>query len=83
MEIASYMYAGGVSMPHRSIVAPSSIMDDKGKFDTECTVRLQALLLPSNFTLHSPVFSCCLDCLSVIFFSGGGGGLLKTENKVG
>ncbi|CAJ1969826.1 unnamed protein product [Sphenostylis stenocarpa] len=37
MEIASYMHAGGVSMPHGSIVAPSSIMEDKGKFDAECT----------------------------------------------
>ncbi|XP_061338396.1 histone-lysine N-methyltransferase EZA1-like isoform X4 [Gastrolobium bilobum] len=37
MEIASYMHAGGVSLPHRSIVAPSSIIDDKGKIDAECT----------------------------------------------
>ncbi|KAJ1425651.1 Tesmin/TSO1-like CXC domain [Sesbania bispinosa] len=37
VEIASYMHAGGVSMPHRSLVAPSSIMDDRGKFDGECT----------------------------------------------
>ncbi|KAL2598792.1 hypothetical protein AAZV13_10G011800 [Glycine max] len=37
MEISSYMHSGGVSMPHGSIVAPSSIMEDKGKFDAECT----------------------------------------------
>ncbi|XP_014514284.1 histone-lysine N-methyltransferase EZA1 isoform X1 [Vigna radiata var. radiata] len=37
MEIATYMHAGGVSMPHGSIIAPSSIMDDKGKFDAEYT----------------------------------------------
>ncbi|XP_027363772.1 histone-lysine N-methyltransferase EZA1 isoform X2 [Abrus precatorius] len=37
MEISSYMHSGGVSMPHRSIVAPSSIMEDKGKFDADCT----------------------------------------------
>ncbi|XP_068493485.1 histone-lysine N-methyltransferase EZA1-like isoform X1 [Phaseolus vulgaris] len=37
VEITSYMHAGGVSMPHGSIVAPSSIMDDKGKFDAEYT----------------------------------------------
>lgn len=37
MEIASYMHSGGLSMPHRSIVASSSIMEDKGKFDPECT----------------------------------------------
>ncbi|KAG5061853.1 hypothetical protein JHK85_003036 [Glycine max] len=37
MEIASYMHSGGVSMPHGSIVAPSSIMEEKGKFDADCT----------------------------------------------
>ncbi|CAL5208834.1 unnamed protein product [Lathyrus oleraceus] len=37
MEISSYMHDRGVSMPHRSIAAANSIMDDKGKFDTECT----------------------------------------------
>ncbi|WVY98208.1 hypothetical protein V8G54_030359 [Vigna mungo] len=37
MEIATYMHAGGLSMPHGSIIAPSSIMDDKGKFDAEYT----------------------------------------------
>ncbi|CAI8603705.1 unnamed protein product [Vicia faba] len=37
MEISSYMHDRGVSMPHRSIAAASSIMDDEGKFDTECT----------------------------------------------
>ncbi|XP_027936536.1 histone-lysine N-methyltransferase EZA1-like isoform X2 [Vigna unguiculata] len=37
MEIATYMHAGGVSMSHGSIIAPSSIMDDKGKFDAEYT----------------------------------------------
>ncbi|KAK7278175.1 hypothetical protein RJT34_23200 [Clitoria ternatea] len=37
LEIASYMHSGGVSIPHRSIVAPSSILDDKGNFDAECS----------------------------------------------
>lgn len=37
MEISSYMHDGGMSMPHRSIISAGSIMDDKGKFDTECT----------------------------------------------
>lgn len=37
MEIARYMHAGGVWMLRRSIVAPSSIMGDKGQFGTECT----------------------------------------------
>ncbi|XP_020226461.1 histone-lysine N-methyltransferase EZA1 isoform X3 [Cajanus cajan] len=35
MEIASYMHSGGVSMPHGSIIASSSIMEDKGKFDDQ------------------------------------------------
>lgn len=61
MEISSYMHDGGMSMPHRSIISAGSIMDDKGKFDTECTVRLQASMFPS-FTLHSHVL------LSWVFF---------------
>ncbi|XP_027189731.1 histone-lysine N-methyltransferase EZA1-like isoform X3 [Cicer arietinum] len=36
MEIFSYMH-DGVSMSHRSIIAASSIMDDKGKFVTDGT----------------------------------------------
>ncbi|PNY12660.1 histone-lysine N-methyltransferase EZA1-like protein [Trifolium pratense] len=31
------MHDGGVSMPYRSIIAASSIMNDSGKIDTECT----------------------------------------------
>ncbi|MCH99846.1 histone-lysine N-methyltransferase EZA1-like [Trifolium medium] len=57
MEISSYMHDGGVSMPYRSIIAASSIMNDSGKIDTECTVSLQAFLFPSSFTLHSHVLS--------------------------
>ncbi|WJX19838.1 [histone H3]-lysine(4) N-trimethyltransferase [Trifolium repens] len=37
MEISSYMHDGGVSMPYRSIIAASSIMNASGKIDTECT----------------------------------------------
>ncbi|KAK7392234.1 hypothetical protein VNO78_20665 [Psophocarpus tetragonolobus] len=37
MEIASCMHSGGVSMAHGSSVTPSSITEDKGKFDAECT----------------------------------------------
>ncbi|KAK7269605.1 hypothetical protein RIF29_22338 [Crotalaria pallida] len=37
IEIASYMQAGGVSLPPGSIAAPSSIMGDKGKIGAECT----------------------------------------------
>ncbi|OIW12996.1 hypothetical protein TanjilG_15445 [Lupinus angustifolius] len=37
IEVASYMQAGGKSMPPGSIVAPSSIMGDKGKIDGVCT----------------------------------------------
>ncbi|XP_019441295.1 PREDICTED: histone-lysine N-methyltransferase EZA1 isoform X2 [Lupinus angustifolius] len=35
IEVASYMQAGGKSMPPGSIVAPSSIMGDKGKIDDQ------------------------------------------------
>jgi len=52
MEIATYMHAGGVSMSHGSIIAPSSIMDDKGKFDAEYTVRIQAFLFPSSLPYY-------------------------------
>jgi len=73
MEIASYMHAGGVSMPHGSIVAPSSIMDDKGKFDAEYTVRITCFPIFLFFVLlHSCVSPCCLDCLLLISFGGVG-----------
>lgn len=47
MEVASYMAAGGVSMPHRYNVAPSSLRDESGKTDAEFTVRIAKLYLPS------------------------------------
>ncbi|KAI9099138.1 hypothetical protein K1719_024905 [Acacia pycnantha] len=37
MEVATYMHAGGVSMPYRSNVPPSSLRNDSGKTDAECT----------------------------------------------
>ena len=73
VEITSYMHAGGVSMPHGSIVAPSSIMDDKGKFDAEYTVRIIGFPVSIFFVLlHSCVLLCCLDCLLLISFGGAG-----------
>ncbi|KAI4301507.1 hypothetical protein L6164_034781 [Bauhinia variegata] len=36
LEVARYMHAGGTSMPHGSVISPSSIMDDTGKTDVEC-----------------------------------------------
>ncbi|KAK4273280.1 hypothetical protein QN277_021714 [Acacia crassicarpa] len=37
MEVATYMHAGGASMPYRSNVPPSSLRNDSGKTDAECT----------------------------------------------
>ncbi|PON61716.1 Histone-lysine N-methyltransferase, EZ [Parasponia andersonii] len=37
LEVSSYMHEGGVSMPHRSVIGPSSFMDENGKTDTDNT----------------------------------------------
>lgn len=77
MEIASYMHAGGVLMPYGSFAASSSIMDDKGKFDAECQVRIISFHFPSSL-LCIPLSSlfvlifCSLFFSFCIFFWGGG-----------
>ncbi|KAJ7973061.1 Histone-lysine N-methyltransferase [Quillaja saponaria] len=35
IEVSNYMHAGGASITHRSIAAPSSFMEESGKTDTE------------------------------------------------
>lgn len=45
-----YMYEGGVSMPHRFAIGPSSSMEDNGKTDTEHTVSLVSPFL--SFALN-------------------------------
>ncbi|XP_028781876.1 histone-lysine N-methyltransferase EZA1 isoform X1 [Neltuma alba] len=37
MEVATYMHAGGASMPYRSNVPPNSLKNDNGNTDAECT----------------------------------------------
>ncbi|XP_015891733.2 histone-lysine N-methyltransferase EZA1 isoform X3 [Ziziphus jujuba] len=37
MEVSTYMHEGGVSMPHGSVVGPSSFTEDNGKTDTDHT----------------------------------------------
>lgn len=39
------MHEGGVSMPHGSVVGPSSFTEDNGKTDTDHTVSIIILLL--------------------------------------
>lgn len=68
MEISSYMHSGGVSMPHGSIVAPSSIMEEKGKFDADCTVRITTSSVSIFFILHS----CVLTSFCYFLFGGEG-----------
>lgn len=49
MEVATYMHAGGASMPYGSNVSPNSIRNDNGKTDAECTVRVASFTFPVFF----------------------------------
>lgn len=45
IEVFSYMHEGGVSIPHKSVVGPTSIIEDNGKTDTDQTVSIITIIL--------------------------------------
>lgn len=49
VEVSRYMHDWGASMPHGSIVAPISLMEDNMKADMEYTVSNQCLFLACQF----------------------------------
>lgn len=70
-EVASYMHAGGASMPHRYSAATSSLRDDNRKTDAEYTVRIARFT--SSIFFHIQI----LLCRSFFFWVGRGGVVVK------
>lgn len=48
MEVFSYMHEGGVSIPHRTVVGPTSLVEDNGKTDTDQTVSIIKIILSKS-----------------------------------